>query len=40
MKEHVEDVAAFIRTLNAGKVHLVGNSYGGRVVGYVALATA
>jgi pimeloyl-ACP methyl ester carboxylesterase len=37
MKQHVEDVAAFIRALNDGKVHLVGNSYGGRVVGYVAL---
>jgi pimeloyl-ACP methyl ester carboxylesterase len=37
MTQHVEDVAAFIRALNAGKVHLVGNSYGGRLVGYVAL---
>ena len=35
--QHVEDVAAFIRGFNAGKVHLVGNSYGGRLVGYVAL---
>lgn len=34
---HAEDVAAFIRALNVGKVHLVGGSYGGRVVGYVAL---
>jgi pimeloyl-ACP methyl ester carboxylesterase len=32
-----EDVAAFIRALNVGKVHLVGGSYGGRVVSYVAL---
>jgi pimeloyl-ACP methyl ester carboxylesterase len=30
-------VAAFIRALNVGKVHLVGGSYGGRVTGYVAL---
>lgn len=37
MAQHVEDVAAFIRALNAGKVHLVGNSYGGGVVGRVAL---
>jgi pimeloyl-ACP methyl ester carboxylesterase len=37
MAQHVEDVAAFIRELNVGKVHLVGNSYGGHVVGRVAL---
>jgi pimeloyl-ACP methyl ester carboxylesterase len=37
MAQHVEDVAAFIRALNVGKVHLVGNSYGGAVVGRVAL---
>jgi pimeloyl-ACP methyl ester carboxylesterase len=37
MAQHVEDVAAFIRALNVGKVHLVGNSYSGRLVGYVAL---
>jgi len=37
MEQHVEDVAAFIRTLKIGKVHLVGNSYGGAVVGHVAL---
>jgi esterase len=37
MAQHVEDVAAFIRALNVGKVHLVGNSYGGRLVGYAAL---
>jgi pimeloyl-ACP methyl ester carboxylesterase len=37
MTQHVEDVTAFIRALNVGKVHLVGNSYGGRLVGYVAL---
>ncbi len=35
--QHVEDVAAFVRALNVGKVHLVGNSYGGRIAGYVAL---
>ena len=35
--QHVEDVAALIRALDAGKVHLAGNSYGGRVAGYVAL---
>jgi pimeloyl-ACP methyl ester carboxylesterase len=37
MAQHVEDVAAFIRALNVGKVHLVGNSYSGRLAGYVAL---
>jgi pimeloyl-ACP methyl ester carboxylesterase len=37
MAQHVEDVAAFIRALNVGKVHLVGNSYGGNVVARVAL---
>jgi pimeloyl-ACP methyl ester carboxylesterase len=37
MAQHVEDVAAFIRALNVGKVHLVGNSYSGQLVGYVAL---
>jgi esterase len=37
MAQHVEDVAAFIRALNVGKVHLVGNSYGGRLVAYAAL---
>ena len=36
MAQHVEDVAAFIRALDVGKVHLVGNSYGGAVVGRVA----
>lgn len=35
--QHVEDVAQFIRQLNVGKVHLVGSSLGGRLVGYVAL---
>ncbi len=35
--QNVEDIAGFIRALNVGKVHLVGNSYGGRLVGYVAL---
>jgi len=37
MTQHVEDVVAFIRALKAGKVYLVGNSYGGRLVAYVAL---
>jgi pimeloyl-ACP methyl ester carboxylesterase len=37
MTQHVEDVVAFIRALKVGKVHLVGNSYGGRLVAYVAL---
>lgn len=35
--QHVEDIAGFIRALNVGKVHLVGNSYSGRLAGYVAL---
>jgi pimeloyl-ACP methyl ester carboxylesterase len=35
--QHVEDVAAFARALNSGKVHLVGNSYSGRLVGVLAL---
>jgi len=35
--QHVEDVAAFIRTLQVGKVHLVGNSSGGIVAAHVAL---
>jgi len=35
--QQVEDVAAFIRAMNVGQVHLVGNSYSGRLVGYVAL---
>ena len=37
MAQHVEDVAAFIRALNVGKVHLVGNSAGGAIVARVAL---
>jgi pimeloyl-ACP methyl ester carboxylesterase len=37
MAQHVEDVAAFIRALNVGKVHLVGNSAGGVIMGRVAL---
>jgi pimeloyl-ACP methyl ester carboxylesterase len=36
-EQHVEDVAAFIRALKVGKVHLVGNSYGGGIVARVAL---
>jgi hypothetical protein len=35
--QHVEDLAGFIRALNVGKVHLVSNSGGGRLVGHVAL---
>lgn len=35
--QHVEDVAAFIRSLGGGKVHLVGNSYGGGLAARVAL---
>jgi esterase len=31
MRQHVADLAAFIRTLDAGKVHLVGFSRGGQV---------
>jgi pimeloyl-ACP methyl ester carboxylesterase len=37
MAQQVEDVAAFIRALNVGKVHLVGASWGGRLVGYLVL---
>jgi pimeloyl-ACP methyl ester carboxylesterase len=37
MAQHVDDVAQFIRQLDVGKVHLVGSSFGGRLVGYVAL---
>lgn len=35
--QQIEDVAAFIRGLNLGKVHLVGNSYSGRLVGFLAV---
>ena len=34
---HVEDVAAFVRALKVGRVHLVGNSAGGNVAAHVAL---
>ena len=37
MAQHVDDVAQFIRQLDVGKVHLVGTSFAGRLVGYVAL---
>jgi pimeloyl-ACP methyl ester carboxylesterase len=37
LAQHVEDVAALIRSLDAGKVHIVGNSMGSRIIGYVAL---
>ena len=33
---HAKDLEGFIRVLNAGPVHLVGNSYGGFVVAIVA----
>jgi pimeloyl-ACP methyl ester carboxylesterase len=35
--QHVEDLAAFVRALDVGKVHLVGNSGGARIVAYAAL---
>ncbi len=35
--QHVEDVAAFIQGMNVGKVHLVGNSYSGKLAGVLAL---
>ena len=35
--QHVDDLVAFIRALGVGKVHLVGNSYSGRMAGIVAL---
>jgi len=34
---HTEDLAAFIRALNVGPVHLVGSSYGARLVTRVAV---
>ncbi len=37
MDQQVEDVAALIRGLNVGRVHLVGGSWGGRLVGYLAV---
>ncbi len=37
MVQQVEDVAAFIRALDVGKVHLVGASWGGRLVAYLVL---
>jgi len=38
LRQHASDVAAFIRALNAGPVHLVGHSRGGSAVLYVASA--
>ncbi len=35
--QHFDDLVAFIRALGVGKVHLVGNSYSGRMAGIVAL---
>ena len=37
LMQHVDDLAAFVRGLNVGKVHFVGNSMGSRIVGYVML---
>lgn len=37
MDHQVDDVAAFIRGLNVGRVHLVGGSWGGRLVGHLAV---
>lgn len=36
-EQQIDDVAGFIRELKVGKVHLVGNSYGGRLVGFLAV---
>jgi pimeloyl-ACP methyl ester carboxylesterase len=36
MRQHASDVAAFVRTLDAGPVHLVGSSRGGSLALYVA----
>ena len=35
--QHVSDLAAFIKALNVGRVHVVGSSYGGRVAGILTL---
>ena len=37
VQTHAEDLAAFIKLLNVGPVHLVGHSYGGAIVAQVAL---
>jgi len=37
LAQHVDDLAALIRGLGAGKVHVVGNSMGSRIAGYLAL---
>jgi pimeloyl-ACP methyl ester carboxylesterase len=37
LRQHAEDLAAFIRALNVGPVHLVGNSYGGILVTIIAV---
>ncbi len=36
LRQHINDVVAFIRTLNAGRVHLVGHSRGGSLALYIA----
>jgi pimeloyl-ACP methyl ester carboxylesterase len=35
--QHIDDLAGFIRGLNVGRVHLIGNSYAGRMAGLFAL---
>jgi pimeloyl-ACP methyl ester carboxylesterase len=35
--QHIEDLAQFIRTLDVGKVHVVGASLGGRIAGHMAV---
>jgi pimeloyl-ACP methyl ester carboxylesterase len=37
LRQHAEDLAAFIRGLHVGPVHLVGNSYGGVLVTIIAI---
>lgn len=38
LDRHVQDLAAFVKALGVGPVHLVGGSYGGRIAVHVALA--
>lgn len=37
VRQHVDDLAAFIRSLNVGPVHLVGNSYAGYLATILAI---